>query len=136
MQNEYLLGLIKLTVAMAVWGVALIGTLAQAETVAPNLGDLLVTNEAAYRCESDQGIFYLDGNRARADFVLAGLAVHLIVDGDTSYTWLDGFDFGLEGTVVTDPTETLANLGSDFACTSWLPEASRFDRPGHISFNF
>lgn len=137
MQNEYLLSLIKLTAAMAVLAIALIGTLAQAaETASPQLGDLLAANHSAYRCESDQGVFYLDGSRVRADFVLAGLAVHLIVDGDTSYTWLDGFDFGLEGAVTTASTETLANLGSDFVCASWLPEAERFVRPGHISFNF
>jgi hypothetical protein len=98
------------------------------------------------------GTVYVASGKMRGDFtsVVSGKtnASHMIVDGTTSYTWMDGektgykmtFDVSQEtqttGTPVSDSTSGSPDIDQsyDYDCSGWAADSSVFVPPADVKF--
>lgn len=95
------------------------------------------------------GTIYASASKSRLDLTVkdsAGLntIAHIIRDGSTSYTWVDGTTTGFKAAIMpTSPiipqpsggvaiTNDLVNISSD--CHPWVPNDSEFITPNGITF--
>jgi hypothetical protein len=93
-----------------------------------------------------QGTFYINGSKVRGDFtsLQVGKPVnsHLIADGTTVYSWIDGTAVGLQTSeLAAKPVSTGgAQQGFDFdmkmnyTCSSWTADPAKFTLPPNITF--
>ncbi|HLE49398.1 MAG TPA: hypothetical protein VI819_05205 [Patescibacteria group bacterium] len=93
------------------------------------------------------GTSYIAGGKVRADFnsKTEGKATsgHTIVDGNTSYIWMDGSQTGFKMEVNETESDTSSNTNQegldlnksiDYKCSTWLPDQSLFNPPSDVSF--
>lgn len=110
---------------------------------------------AAQKCSFDDavtggqasGTVYVGGGKVRTDFATqqGGQAVvgHSIVDGSTSYTWIDGMKDGFKVSVAAGAQQTGAAGGAqgidmeakmNYRCEPWTLDASKFAPPASVTF--
>ena len=124
------------------------------ETTAPSnqpksLKDLLTMGQSQTCTFTDPsgtgGTVYVSNGKMRGDFssVSAGQTVqsHMIVDGQTSYLWMDGQTTGYKMTVEAATGEGTSAQGSvdvnkktDFSCVPSVSDSSMFTLPTNIEF--
>ncbi len=121
--------------------------------VMKTLKDLLLANIAQKCTFQDSsgsanisGSSYIAGGKVRSDFTSnsAGTAVsgHMIVDGKTSYVWMDGQTTGFK--MSFDPASTSsttnsqqgvdANKAMNYNCSPWSVDSSLFTPPAAVKF--
>lgn len=98
------------------------------------------------------GTVYVTAGKMRGDTqVTAGKTTnisHMIVDGQTSYTWMDGQDMGykmdfssLEGNSMKGDVGNNGHYNADvnknmnFACENWPIDNSKFTLPANVKFS-
>jgi hypothetical protein len=100
---------------------------------------------------TSEGTVYISEGKMRGDFSsnVEGNVnnSHIIIDGTTSYTWMDGQNTGYIMTYNPEETSSTAteagsqntqgpdlNQKSDYNCSSWVPDTSLFIKPSDINF--
>jgi len=95
------------------------------------------------------GTFYIANKKVRGDYsVTEGaqpMSGHMIVNGDTSYTWIDGQPMGFKMTATpvnrneNAPTAAKQGFNSNqkigYNCSSWSADATLFALPANVKFN-
>lgn len=96
-----------------------------------------------------QGTVYATSGKSRGDFssVISGQTInsHMIVDGNTSYVWMDGQKQGFISTFDATASEITpgasgetgkvdVNQQADYQCDTWTPDNSMFQRPDGVEF--
>lgn len=96
---------------------------------------------------STAGTIYIAEGKVRGDFSSqnqgANVSGHMIVDGGTVYTWMDGMTQGFKTSF--NPTEGAAqgdtqqgldpDKKTDYKCEKWSKDESKFAVPGNITFS-
>lgn len=93
------------------------------------------------------GTSYISAGKIRGDFstTTAGktIAGHMIVDGKTSYVWMDGQKTGFkmsfdttntDGTTNKDTQAIDPNKAFDFNCSAWTVDTTMFALPKTVTF--
>ena len=92
------------------------------------------------------GTSYISAGKIRGDFstTTAGTTVvgHMIVDGKTSYVWMDGQKTGFKMSFDSADTEATTNSSQgvdpnkafDFNCSPWSTDNSMFALPTTVKF--
>lgn len=124
----------------------------QTSTSPSSLKDLLtkgVAQSCTFSNEGSNGTVYVAGGKMRGDFdaVTEGKTVksHMIVDGNTSYIWMDGEKTGFkmsfdpatqsEGSAEsTTPGSFDAGADMNYKCGAWINDGSLFKLPADVSF--
>lgn len=88
------------------------------------------------------------GGKTRLDLIVAqngeNTTMHIIRNGTTSYTWVDGQQTGTEATITPTTPITPASGGVisvndtsnvSSTCHPWIPDASQFVPPAGITFS-
>lgn len=115
-----------------------------------SLKDLLtkgVAQSCTFSNEGSAGTVYVAGGKMRGDFdsVTEGKTVksHMIVDGNTSYIWMDGektgfkmsFDPSAQTTGSAAPAGGFdANASMNYKCGAWITDSSQFTPPSNVTF--
>jgi len=124
-----------------------------------SIEDLLAEGEA-YRCtfayESDladsTGVVYVSDGKLKGDFetdveVLGGkVLTHLIRDGGTVYTWIDGTNVGVKAPATISRSDVSTGKSGQFSfdpleqqlnydCQEWDPDPGMFILPAEIKFS-
>jgi len=132
---------------------------ATATTAAPMSLKDLIAQGVSEKCDfsdSDatsgaqtQGTMYVADGKVRGDFTATvqgkAMGTHMISDGTTMYTWIDGMGSGfkMSMTAVAKPTDTAApqqqhgfdsNKKVDYHCTPGSVDATVFTLPTSITF--
>ncbi|KKS96475.1 MAG: hypothetical protein UV73_C0010G0060 [Candidatus Gottesmanbacteria bacterium GW2011_GWA2_43_14] len=106
-----------------------------------------VSQECSFSDENgSEGSVRVAQGKSRGDFsAVAGgkkMQSHMIVDGQTSYMWLDGqttgFKMSIDSTAQADNGQTQGNVDVnkkvDFRCQPWRTDNSVFNLPAGINF--
>lgn len=100
---------------------------------------------------ASEGLVMISGGKVRGDFQSAvdgqAQATHLIVDGNTSYLWVEGQNTGFKTTFDSNVADDLkentpdtfaqsfdANANLDYKCSPWTVDNSVFVLPSNVSF--
>lgn len=91
-----------------------------------------------------EGTVYVGGGKVRGDFSATSqgkaMGMHMIADGATMHTWIDGMTSGFKMDMAASQsgTNTQQSFDSDkkidYHCESWAVDASRFVLPSDITF--
>ncbi len=100
--------------------------------------------------DTTSGTVYVAGGKMRGDFTsnVSGQSTssHMIVDGTTSYTWMDGQSTGYKMTFNPETGATPSATGSqtsqgpdlnqksDYNCSAWTADSSLFTLPADVKF--
>jgi hypothetical protein len=98
--------------------------------------------------QSSTGTIYIGSGKMRGDFTVNApekqTVSHMIVDGTTSYIWMEGESKGFKMTFdpKAQPTGTPANSQSvnpdqkvDYSCSVWSPDSTLFAVPTSVQFS-
>lgn len=116
-----------------------------------SLKDLLAlgtTQKCTFSDSGSSGTFYVGGGKARGDFSAteAGkvLASHMIMDGQTSYIWMDGQAQGFKMSAQASSSTTNPAVGQssapdvnkkmDYKCEAAVSDSSMFKLPSGVTF--
>ncbi len=90
------------------------------------------------------GTVYVGGGKVRGDFSATSggtvMGMHMIADGTTMHTWIDGMTsgFSMNMAAAQSSTNTQQSFDSDkkidYRCEPWTVDASRFVLPSDITF--
>jgi len=93
------------------------------------------------------GTVYVGGGKVRGDFTAVSegktVQAHMISDGTTSYTWIDGMSTGFKMAMTAQTGSASsgqssqgidANKQLDYQCTQWAPDATEFQLPASVTF--
>lgn len=114
----------------------------------------LLSSSTAQKCtisqsaegSSSEGTIYVAGGKVRGDFVSQSggqtMTAHLLVDGTTSYSWVDGLGVGIKAPVRVDAStgeavegEVDINQKLDYQCEPWTSvDTSLFAVPATVQF--
>lgn len=128
-------------------------TTSATSTQAATLASLIASN-VAQKCTFDDatsaaktsGTVYIGDGKMRGDFsaVASGgetQSVHMISDGTTAYTWIEGISTGFRSSMSAHPdTGAGSNPGLDpskpldYQCAPWTVDATLFELPAGYSF--
>ena len=103
------------------------------------------------KCTYEGGVVYVADGKMRGDFSSTdeeGVTTesHMIVDGNTSYVWVEGQDMGYMTTFDADQTETTDSgdydtvevmdpvQPHDYVCEGWVANSEVFVLPSNIVF--
>ncbi len=122
-------------------------------TASKSLKDLImggVAQKCTFSASGTTGESYVSGGKMRSDYsTTAGgntVAGHMIVDGTTSYMWMDGQQTGYKMTYdvneadVPEAPEGQGQQGldvnqmMDYTCTPWVANGSMFSPPADVTF--
>jgi hypothetical protein len=94
--------------------------------------------------EETSGVIYTAGKQMRGDFDSLNegktMRTHMIVDGETLYTWVDesgtGLKMGLNATPEGDRSSQGVNVDEqlDYRCRAWSADSSLFRLPDGVEF--
>lgn len=120
-------------------------------TTKKSLKDLLGLN-SAQKCtftgpDGSSGTVYLANGKMRGDFTSVTdsetINSHMIVDGQTSYVWMDGQNMGFQMDI--DPNDSSTDIRAqgqvdinaevEYDCTDWMANASSFSLPADVKFS-
>lgn len=119
-------------------------------TSTSSLKDLLtkgVAQSCTFSNEGSTGTVYVAGGKMRGDFdsVTEGKTVksHMIVDGNTSYIWMDGEKTGFK--MSFDPASQPSGSGAptggfdtnasmNYKCGTWITDSTQFTPPSNVTF--
>jgi len=106
-----------------------------------------VAQKCTYSSGETQGTVYVGGGKMRGDMVTTTDATttvsHVIVDGTTSYIWMDGQTTGYKmswDTTTPAPTGNAGQTGFDpdsnvdYDCGVWVSDASMMAMPAGVTF--
>lgn len=120
-----------------------------------SLKDLMasaVSQKCTYKDKMDtvdiSGVTYVAGGKMRGDITSLvdnkQIATHIIVDGKTSYIWVDGQASGFKmaydtGNTISNPDTKQSqqvdiNKSMDFSCSPWMTDESMFTLPSNVKF--
>lgn len=117
-----------------------------------SLKDLIskgIAQTCTYSNENGKGTFYMSGGKTRGDFeTTAGTVTtkgHMLVDGGTSYVWMDGQKTGFKSTFDTSTTDEPssnpsaaqtfdANASMNYDCKPGVVDSSLFTAPKDVEF--
>ncbi len=111
----------------------------------------LVASGISQKCDFSEpqsntsGTIYIAGGKVRGDFTSqtqAGTVTgHMISDGTTVNTWMDGMSQGFKSSfAMTEGTGTDTQKGldpdkkTDYKCSPWSADETKFQLPGGITF--
>lgn len=115
----------------------------------------LIGLDTAQRCTFDDavtggqvsGTVYVGGGKVRTDFATqqGGQPVvgHTIIDGESSYMWIDGMKDGFKVSVAAGAQQSAATGGAqgidmdakvEYRCEPWALDASKFKLPANVTF--
>ena len=116
----------------------------------------LMTGSASQKCEfttgeagsTSQGTVYVANGKMRGDFTVTAsgktMVSHMINDGQTFYTWMDGTNTGYKMTVQSmDQNQSMStsqsgsvdpNAKYDYNCSAWTADSAQFNLPANITF--
>lgn len=121
-----------------------------------SMKDLLlagVSQKCTYKDKLDNvdmsGTAYVASGKMRTDFTSTTsgktMTGHMIVDGTTSYTWIDGQTSGFK--MKFDPNQTTPstttdqkqqsvdpNKAIDYSCSVWVVDGAQFTPPSNVNF--
>lgn len=121
---------------------------------ASSLKDLImkgIPQSCTFSGEGNEGSVFVSGKKVRGDFNTTTegkmTTSHMIIDGNTSYMWMDdqkegfkmSFDTSAENATPA-PGETTsgesfdANANMDYKCSPWLEDSSKFALPSGVTF--
>jgi hypothetical protein len=119
-----------------------------------SLKDLLglgTSQECLFSTEGSNGVVYVAGGKVRGDFTTESegqtTISHMIVDGQTSYVWMEGQQMGYkfsfdESAQVQDQDQGQTSQATvdidqkvDYNCKSWNTDPSMFTLPAGIEFS-
>jgi hypothetical protein len=97
--------------------------------------------------EGNSGSVFITSGKMRGDFTTKSdketIKSHMVVDGNTSYMWMDGQESGYKFSfdAANAPTPTAGqpqtfdtNKQMDYKCKPWIVTGSMFSLPGNIKF--
>ena len=106
-----------------------------------------VAQKCTYSSGGTQGTVYVGGGKMRGDMVTTTDATttvsHMIVDGTTSYIWMDGQTTGYKmswDTTTPAPTSGAGQTGFDpdsnvnYNCGPWVADVSMMAMPAGVTF--
>lgn len=116
-----------------------------------SLKDLLASGgsqKCTFSNSASSGTFYVGGGKSRGDFAStsAGQSVkgHMIMDGKTSYVWMDGQAQGFKTSVDANSSASTsgstasqsvdANKKMNYSCSPWSVDSSMFSLPASVKF--
>jgi len=116
-----------------------------------SLKDLMAKGDqmCTYSDNGNSGTVYIGSGKTRMDFVATSQGktsnVHSIMDGTTSYTWIDGQGTGYKMAInksgitpntgsTSTPQQVDPNKQVNYTCSSWSVDDSKFTLPGGINF--
>lgn len=117
-----------------------------------SLKDLIskgIAQTCTYSNEDGKGTFYVSGGKTRGDFETTASGVttkgHMLVDGGTSYIWMDGQKTGFKSTFDTSDTPQASNNPSvsqafdadaniNYDCKPGVVDSSLFTAPKDVEF--
>jgi hypothetical protein len=107
------------------------------ELIAKNIPQTCV-----YKAGENSGTVYLSGGKMRGDFETtvenAPQKSHMIIDGKTTYIWVDGQTTGYK--VVSEESENTltesfnVNQSYNYSCKPWIVNGGVFTPPSGINF--
>src|SRR6185503_5345615 len=117
---------------------------ASQSTATPQSLKSLLAAGTAQKCSfsdsGSQGTFYVSAGKARGDFTTTAsgktTATHMIVDGQTSYIWMDGQSQGFKMMADASAQANVnaqqaidANKPIGYSCSAWSADSSMFVLP-------
>lgn len=114
-----------------------------------SLQDLLAlgtTQKCSFQDSTTSGTTYIANGKTRGDFSTTEsgnvTSMHTIMDGKTSYTWIDGQTTGFKVAVNASSQSTSgspsqgvdASKKLDYNCSVWTTDNSMFDLPSGVQF--
>jgi len=96
--------------------------------------------------EESSGTFYVASGKMKGDFTSTSAGEttisHMLVEGQTSYIWIEGQDMGYKFSVDASTQEqgqtNQANMDldqkADYSCKPWRADSSAFALPGNVEF--
>lgn len=101
-----------------------------------------VAQKCTFSSEGTQGTVYTGGGKMRGDMQTTSdertIVSHMIVDGTTSYIWMDGQATGFKTSWETTQTGTAGgvdpNKNVDYDCGAWVTDAGQFAMPAGVTF--
>jgi hypothetical protein len=91
------------------------------------------------------GTIYVGGGKMRGDFMAnangTNVSSHMISDGTTAYTWMEGQSTGYkvimstgQGGATQNSAAADANRKLDYKCSSWSVDSAKFNLPAGVNF--
>jgi hypothetical protein len=129
-------------------------TSTQVSSGSKSIKDLLsggVSQKCTFKSDSSEGTVYTGSSKMRGDFTVTAsgqkIVNHMIVDGNTSYMWVDGqktgykmsFDMTSDTSISSSPSsastsEVDTNTKMDYDCSAWIIDSSVFVTPSDVKF--
>jgi hypothetical protein len=111
----------------------------------------LARSETPQKCEFEDstnaaktaGVVYVASGKVRGDFTATtqgkNYSAHMISDGVTAYTWMDGMATGFKVAFSTASTSEMqqgldANKNLNYKCSSWTADQTMFQLPTSVKF--
>ena len=104
------------------------------------------SQKCGFADENSDGLFFVVNGKARGDFNSRSgdetVDGHMIIDGSTSYIWMEGqvqgFKMMLNDSAQTTPTNANqsvdVNKKMEYHCEDWTPDSSVFTLPSGVTF--
>lgn len=105
-----------------------------------------VAQKCTFSSEGTQGTVYTGGGKMRGDMQTTSdertIVSHMIVDGTTSYIWMDGQTTGFKMSWEAAQTGTTGNVQTgidpnknvDYDCGVWVTDPGQFAMPAGVTF--
>lgn len=103
------------------------------------------STKCTFSDSGNSGTFYVSGGKARGDFSVTAnnqtMSSHMILDGQTSYVWVDGQNQGFKMNVDASAQATAqvqqavdVNKKIDYSCSAWTADSAMFQLPASVQF--